>query len=152
LWDKAGVEQWYSYGESQLNRGPVRRLGEKCIKEEAKRCAVCKQPADGLVNGECARCRTRGKFTGEVELEDRGQDFTRWKIEDGVVVASEPFQDWVWKGTLVHNAVIAPGDILLISPPNSTARVTLNYPVTKVKQTAVNKEKALLVTCSLHSP
>lgn len=33
LWDKEnkqGVPQWYSYGESQLNRGPVRRLGEAC--------------------------------------------------------------------------------------------------------------------------
>ena len=32
-WDpeEGKYEQWYSYGESQLNRGPVRRYGEKCI-------------------------------------------------------------------------------------------------------------------------
>jgi len=39
LWDaqnKAGVPQWYSYGESQLNRGPVRRLGESCRQGEPK--------------------------------------------------------------------------------------------------------------------
>lgn len=33
LWDKfhiEGIEQWYSYGETQLNRGPVRRLGAAC--------------------------------------------------------------------------------------------------------------------------
>lgn len=35
LWD-SGVPQWYSYGESQLNRGPVRRLGEKCTMGEPK--------------------------------------------------------------------------------------------------------------------
>jgi hypothetical protein len=32
LWDKNGVEQWHSYGETQLNRGPVRRLGEVCTR------------------------------------------------------------------------------------------------------------------------
>jgi len=39
LWDKdnkAGVKQWYSYGESQLNRGPVRRHGDACTQGEAK--------------------------------------------------------------------------------------------------------------------
>jgi len=95
-------------------------------------CVICHQPADGLVNGECARCRSRGKFTGTVELEDHGQDFLQWKIEDGVVVDAKPFQRWVWKGTLVHNDVIAPGDILLITLRWGD-RTTLKYPVTKVK-------------------
>jgi len=39
LWDtqnKEGVPQWYSYGEAQLNRGPVRRLGEACTQGEPK--------------------------------------------------------------------------------------------------------------------
>lgn len=36
LWDKKGVPQWYSYGESQLNRGPVRRYGEKCQRGQQK--------------------------------------------------------------------------------------------------------------------
>ena len=39
LWDtqnKEGAEQWYSYGESQLNRGPVRRLGKACTRGEPK--------------------------------------------------------------------------------------------------------------------
>ncbi len=31
LWDKNGIKQWYSYGESQLNRGPVKRLGTNCL-------------------------------------------------------------------------------------------------------------------------
>jgi hypothetical protein len=37
LWDKEeGTEQWYSYGETILNRGPVRRLGEKCTEGKPK--------------------------------------------------------------------------------------------------------------------
>ncbi len=36
LWDKEGVEQWYSFGESQLNRGPVRRLGAACTQGKQK--------------------------------------------------------------------------------------------------------------------
>ncbi|KKM13455.1 hypothetical protein LCGC14_1715990 [marine sediment metagenome] len=35
LWDK-GCPQWYSYGSSQRNRGPVRRYGEKCNQGELK--------------------------------------------------------------------------------------------------------------------
>lgn len=39
LWDPdiEGVEQWYSFGESQLNRGPVRRLGDACTQGIEKR-------------------------------------------------------------------------------------------------------------------
>lgn len=34
LWDKEGIKQWHSFGESVLNRGPVRRLGDICTKGE----------------------------------------------------------------------------------------------------------------------
>lgn len=40
LWDKEnkeGAEQWYSFGESQLNRGPVKRLGVACTQGKVKR-------------------------------------------------------------------------------------------------------------------
>ena len=37
LWDKKGVPQWYSFGESHLNRGPVRRLGATCTRGIEKR-------------------------------------------------------------------------------------------------------------------
>ena len=30
VWDKLGVVVWYSHGQSQLNRGPVKRFGEAC--------------------------------------------------------------------------------------------------------------------------
>jgi len=31
-WDKDGVKHWHSYGETQLNRGPVRKFGEACTR------------------------------------------------------------------------------------------------------------------------
>lgn len=37
LWDKEGVPRFHSFGESQLNRGPVRRYGEACTRGEPKR-------------------------------------------------------------------------------------------------------------------
>ena len=36
LWDKFGRKQWHSYGESQLNRGPVKRFGETCTQGKPK--------------------------------------------------------------------------------------------------------------------
>lgn len=30
------IPQWYSFGESQLNRGPVRKYGEKCQRGKQK--------------------------------------------------------------------------------------------------------------------
>lgn len=67
-----------------------------------------------------------------VYLEDKGQDFLEWDIEGGVVTACRPFQEWVWKGTLVHNTDIKPGDILIITPPK-LKRTTLKYLVERVK-------------------
>lgn len=70
-----------------------------------------------------------------VSLEDHGQDFLHWDIENGVVVGCRPFQEWLWKGTKVHNNNIQPGDILEITPPNGK-RVPLNYPVKSVREKA----------------
>ena len=36
LWDKGGIPHWYSWGESQLNRGPVKRYGDACTRGEVK--------------------------------------------------------------------------------------------------------------------
>jgi len=70
-----------------------------------------------------------------VYLEDHGQDFLEWDIEDGEVVGCRPFQDWVWNGTKVHNADIRPGDILEIGG-RLGERTTLRYPVEKVEEKA----------------
>ncbi len=66
-----------------------------------------------------------------VHLEDHGQDFLEWDIEDGTVIDCRPYQGWLWKGTQVHNTDIKPGDILVITPPTGE-RTTLKYPVAKV--------------------
>jgi len=40
LWDKnspkGDIKQWHSFGETILNRGPVRRYGEACTRGEPK--------------------------------------------------------------------------------------------------------------------
>ena len=66
-----------------------------------------------------------------VYLEDGGQDFLEWDIEDGEVTACRPFQGWLWIGTKVHNTKIQPGDILEITRRNGE-RTRLNYPVERV--------------------
>jgi len=75
-----------------------------------------------------------------VYLEDRGQDFLEWDIEDGIVVDCRPFQGWLWNGTKVHNTNIQPCDILEITPAKEVGThtlspvtpSTLNYPVERV--------------------
>ena len=37
LWDKKGIQQWYSYGQTQLNRGPVKRYGAACTQGKEKK-------------------------------------------------------------------------------------------------------------------
>lgn len=69
-----------------------------------------------------------------VYLEDHGQDFLEWDIEDGMVVDCRPFQGWLWKGAKVHNTNIQLGDILEITCAG--ARLTLNYPVESVREKA----------------
>jgi len=70
-----------------------------------------------------------------VYLEDHGQDFLEWDIEDGTVVDCRPFQGWLWNGTKVLNTDIRPGDILKIVPA-SGGELTLNYPVESVREKA----------------
>lgn len=68
-----------------------------------------------------------------VHFEDEGQDFLEWDIENGEVVACRPFQDWLWKGTKVHNTEIRPGDILTITPRNwPEDSTTMVHPVERV--------------------
>ncbi len=74
-----------------------------------------------------------------IELEDHGQDFLEWDIDDtGKVVDCRPFQADVWKGTIVHNRDIRPGDILFIVTPIGKRKklLTLNYPVKSVREAA----------------
>jgi hypothetical protein len=49
-----------------------------------------------------------------IHFEDNGQDYTRWLIDDaGMVVDSQPFQAWIWTGSIVLNhKSLKPGDQL----------------------------------------
>jgi len=79
--------------------------------------------------------RRRLDIKQTIYLEDHGQDFLEWDIEDGVVVGCRPFQGWLWKGTKVLNTEILPGDMLDIV--SSTGELlTLNYPVERVEEKA----------------
>ncbi len=69
-----------------------------------------------------------------IYLEDHGQDFLEWDIEDGTIVDCRPFQGWLWNGTKVHNTNIQPGDILEITVAGE--RVKLNHPVERVVEHA----------------
>lgn len=71
-----------------------------------------------------------------IALEDHGQDFLEWDIDDqGEVVDCRPFQGWVWNGTIVHNKDIRPGDILVITTPhNQKTAMTLGYRVESVRE------------------
>ncbi len=74
-----------------------------------------------------------------VYLRDLGQDFLEWDIEDGVVVESRPFQGWLWNGTRVHNENIRRGDRLDITPKTGI-RMTINYPVERVKRVSEKRQ------------
>lgn len=67
-----------------------------------------------------------------VTLEDQGQDFLEWNIENGVVVGCRPFQEGVWKGTRVLNEKIEPGDVLWLWLKGAKSPTTLNYRVEEV--------------------
>jgi len=70
-----------------------------------------------------------------VYLENHGQDFLEWDIEDGVVVGCRPFQESVWVGTEVYNPDIKPGQYLIVTTSDGLPRQLL-YPVEKVEEKA----------------
>lgn len=67
-----------------------------------------------------------------IHFEDHGQDFLEWDVDQhGVVIACRPYQEFVWKGSvLINNA--EPGGIVAYLSPADGARHTIRYPVAKV--------------------
>lgn len=63
-----------------------------------------------------------------IELDDHGQDFLWWEIDDdGVVTGCGPMQGWVWVGVMVLNhADLEQGDVLHIQTQDGRT-TTLNY-------------------------
>jgi len=66
-----------------------------------------------------------------VTFKDEGQDFLEWDIEKSIVIACRPFQEWLWKGTKVHNRIIRPGDLLDITGSDGVRR-TMLHPVESI--------------------
>jgi hypothetical protein len=67
-----------------------------------------------------------------VELEDRGQDFLEFDIENRVIVDTRPFQGWVWNGRKVVNETFGVGDCL--TRASETGKLTLKYPVVAIRE------------------
>ena len=68
-----------------------------------------------------------------IAFEDHGQDFLEWDIQDGVVVACRPLQEWAWKGTKVDMTKAQEGQLLPIIT-KSGAKV-IQYPVITISRT-----------------
>jgi hypothetical protein len=73
-----------------------------------------------------------------IQLEDQGQDFLEWDLdEDGVVVDCRPAQSWLWIGVrVVNDRTLRRGSKLQVIT-NSGDEITLNYPAAMVTKLAV---------------
>lgn len=67
-------------------------------------------------------------------LEDHGQDFLEWDIDEkGVVVGCRPFQGSIWCGVKVRNKRPRKGSILRIFVPKLRKETTLKYLVKAIQ-------------------
>lgn len=66
-----------------------------------------------------------------VTFKDQGQDFLEWDIKDGKVVASRPFQAFVWCGREVHSTPEPKKQIRIKGHDGKLAFI--KYPLVKVK-------------------
>lgn len=91
-----------------------------------------------------------------VDLEDQGQDFTRWTLDEtGLVVDCQPSQAWLWCGSRVPNhAALAPGSILQVELSDAFGRLKrtmpLRYRAVRVWETPRDWDEETEV--SLHAP
>ncbi len=71
----------------------------------------------------------------EIELEDKGQDFTRLRTnEQGIVIAAEPYQTDVWKGALIPISQQKIGDLCMIHHLPHIEYGYLKYKVLDIKE------------------
>lgn len=69
-----------------------------------------------------------------VKLEDRGQDFTEFVVdENNMILDARPFQGWVWAGFEIIQRHIRPGMKLKLRK-RGRAPMILKYSVTSVRQ------------------
>jgi hypothetical protein len=83
-----------------------------------------------------------------VHFEDRGQDFLRWWIKGGEVVASWPFQGSLWAGRGVSNlSRLDVGGFVTLAADKAKdhERLTIKYPIVRV--VAITDTISLCPTC-----
>jgi len=68
-----------------------------------------------------------------VVIEDHGQDFLEFDIQQGVIVATRPFQGFAWNGRTIMNATLAPGDYIGFENQVLKCKTWLNYPIVEVR-------------------
>jgi hypothetical protein len=67
-----------------------------------------------------------------VVLEDRGQDFLEFDIRGGRIVASRPFQRWLWVGVEVTNQSLSIGKFISYRRDDYSGVKTIKYPIIAV--------------------
>jgi hypothetical protein len=72
-----------------------------------------------------------------ITFEDHGQDFLTWQLDNnGIVVASEPFQSWVWSGVKVlHPDRLRAGSTLAYKRGPKKRFSTIRYPIASIEPT-----------------
>lgn len=67
-----------------------------------------------------------------LHFEDKGQDFLRWTVKDGVVVNCEPFQGWLWNGTKVIDMVEVGSKPIIVTPHGQPSE--LKYKIIRIER------------------
>lgn len=72
-----------------------------------------------------------------IELEDCGQDFTEFHVNDqNVIVEARPFQTWVWAGLRIAPRLVRSGVKLSLLKEGSDKPMKLRYRVIGVRNTS----------------
>lgn len=69
-----------------------------------------------------------------IHLEDNGEDFLRFIVEDNRVVKAEPFQSSIWEGAYVPVIQQKVGDFLMIHHPPNIVFGFLKHKVEKIEE------------------
>lgn len=71
-----------------------------------------------------------------IHIEDQGQDFTEFYVDDSnVIIDAQPFQGWLWTGYQITNKIRRRAKLQLRKGPKS---LTLKYRVVKIEQRTAN--------------
>ena len=68
-----------------------------------------------------------------ISLEDNGQDFLQFVVENNVVIESIPFQTSVWKGMYIPVENLKVGELCLVHNPPHINFGALKHKVEKIE-------------------